>query len=174
VSFEPWIATDGVGLLAHAPRRSPSETPAEQARRVASALGDLIATTRPSPAVRLTAHEELLDALGRTPQPGFALTLDELTRGHPSWLEPRGSITALGAAASRSFDAQLQHWLGSPLRLSVLANGDPSQAEVARRELERWVSPVRGDAGRCPPTSAFPCPASKVACLSKCAPRSFS
>jgi hypothetical protein len=151
VSFEPWIATDGVGLLAHAPRRSPSETPAEQARRVASALGDLIATTRPSPAVRLTAHEELLDALGRTPQPGFALSLEELSQGHPSWLEPRGSIAALGAAASRSFDAQLQHWLGSPLRLSVLANGDPTQAEVARRELERWVSPVRGDAVRCAP-----------------------
>ncbi len=151
VSFEPWIATDGVGLLAHAPRRSPSELPAEQARRVASALGDLIATTRPTPSVRLTAQEELLDALGRAPQPGFALSLDELSQGHPSWLEPRGSIAALGSAASRSFDAALQHWLGAALRLSVLANGDASQAEVARRELERWVSPVRGEAVRCPP-----------------------
>jgi hypothetical protein len=150
VSFEPWIATDGVGVLAHAPRRSPSESPVEQARRVASALGDLVATSRPSPTARLTAYEELLDAIGRTPQPGFALSLEALSQGHPSWLEPRGSVAALGAAASRNFDAALQHWLGSPLRISVLANGDPSQAEVARRELERWVSPVRGDAVRCP------------------------
>jgi hypothetical protein len=153
VSFEPWIAPDGVGLLAHAPRRSASETPAEQARRVASALGDLIATTRPTPTVRLSAHEELLDAIGRSPRPGLALSLEELSQGHPSWLEPRGSIAALGSAASRSFDAALQHWLGSPLRLSVLANGDTNQVEVARRELERWLSPVRGEALRCPPVA---------------------
>jgi hypothetical protein len=151
VVFEPWIAPDGVGLLAHAPRASAAELPAEQALRVASALGELIATSRPTPTARLTAREELLDALGRTPRPGFALMLEELSQGHPSWLEPRGTFASLGAAASQSFDAALQHWLGSPLRLSVLANGDGAQAEVARRELERWISPVRGEALRCPP-----------------------
>lgn len=150
VSFEPWIATDGVGILAHAPRHSPAESPVEQARRVASALGDLLSTARPTPTVRLTAHEGLLDSLGRAPRPGLSLSLEELTQGHPSWLEPRGTIQALGAAASKSFDAALQHWLGSPLRLAVLANGDASQADIARRELERWISPVRGDAVRCP------------------------
>ncbi|HEX6277944.1 MAG TPA: hypothetical protein VFZ53_33100 [Polyangiaceae bacterium] len=151
VVFEPWIAPDGVGLLAHAPRASASELPGEHARRVASALGELIATTRPAPTARLTAREELLDALGRTPRPGLSLMLEELSQGHPSWLEPRGTVAALGAAASQSFDAALQHWLASPLRLSVLANGDGGQAEVARRELERWISPVRGEALRCPP-----------------------
>jgi hypothetical protein len=150
VLFEPWIAPDGIGILAHAPRLSAAELPAEHARRVASALGDLIATSRPTPTARLTAHEELLDALGRTPRPGLSLMLDELSQGHPSWLEPRGTIAALGPAASQSFDAALQHWLASPLRLSVLANGDTTQAEVARRELERWISPIRGDAFRCP------------------------
>jgi hypothetical protein len=83
----------------------------------------------------------------------LALSLEELSQGHPSWLEPRGSIAALGSAASKSFDAALQHWLGSPLRLSVLANGDTGQVEVARRELERWLSPVRGQALRCPPVA---------------------
>jgi hypothetical protein len=151
VVFEPWIAADGIGLLAHAPRASASELPAVHAQRVASALGDLIATLRPNPTARLTAREELLAALGRKPRPGFALMLEELSQGHPSWLEPRGTFAALGAAASQSFDAALQHWLGSPLRLAVLANGDASQAEIARRELERWVSPVRGEALRCPP-----------------------
>jgi len=153
VLFEPWIAADGIGILAHAPRLSAAELPAEHARRVASALGDLIATSRPTPTARLTAHEELLDALGRTPRPGFSFMLDELSQGHPSWLEARGTIAALGAAASQSFDAALQHWLASPLRLSVLANGDATQAETARRELERWISPVRGDALRCPAPS---------------------
>lgn len=153
VVFEPWIAADGVGVLAHAPRRSPGESPAEQALRVASALGDLVATTRPAPATRLVAEEELLTALGRVPRPGYATMLDALSQGHPSWLEPRGSFAALGAAASKSFDAALQHWLGAPLRLSVLANGDAAQAETARRELERWVSPVRGEALRCPAVS---------------------
>jgi hypothetical protein len=150
VVFEPWIATDGIGLLAYAPRLSASELPALQAQRVASALGDLIATARPSPTVRLTAREELLDALGRAPRPAFSLLLDELSQGHPSWLEPRGTMAVLGAAPAQSFDAALQHWLASPLRLSVLANGDASQAEVARRELERWIQPIRGDALRCP------------------------
>jgi hypothetical protein len=32
----------------------------------------------------------------------------------------------------------------------VLANGDGTQAETARHELERWVSPVRGEPLRCP------------------------
>jgi hypothetical protein len=150
VVFEPWIAADGVGVLAHGPRRSPGESHAEQALRIARALGDLVATERPAPATRLVAEENLLAALGRVPRPGYAMMLDELTQGHPSWLEPRGSFAALGAAASKSFDAALQHWLGAPLRLSVLANGDGTQAETARHELERWVSPVRGEPLRCP------------------------
>jgi len=153
VSFEPWIAPDGVGVLAYATRRSSAELPAEQARRVASALGDLVATTRPTPTARLTAHEELIGTLGGSPRPGFSLSLEELSQGHPSWLEPHGTIAALGAAASKSFDAALAHWLGSPLRLSVLANDDAGQAELARRELERWLLPVRGDAVRCPPVA---------------------
>jgi hypothetical protein len=151
VSIEPWIATDGVGLLAGTRRLGPDETTDAQARRLGRALGELIATTRPSPTELVGARDDLAAGVGGEQHRGFAVALDALTQGHPSWLEPRGTFAALGSAPSGGFEAAVLRWLARPLRVAVLTNGDSSQADLVRAEAERWLRPVRGEVLRCPP-----------------------
>ena len=150
VSVEPWIATDGVGLVAGTRRLGPDEASDAQAERLGRALGELIAGTRPSPAELVAARDELASSVGGEQHRGLAVALDVLTGGHPSWLEPRGTFASLASAPSGGFEAALGRWLARPLRLAVLTNGEPSQADVLRSELERWVRPVRGEVMRCP------------------------
>jgi hypothetical protein len=154
IGIEPWIATDGVGLLVQGGRLGAREAAVEQARRVAAALGELLATARTTPHEVVAARDGLLSALGSEPRPGYALALESVTGGHPSWLEPRGTFAALESAPAGGFDAALHRWLARPLRLAVLANGGRGQAEAARAELERWVRPVRGSVTRCPESPA--------------------
>jgi hypothetical protein len=150
VTVEPWIATDGVGLLVGARRLDPDERPEQQARRLGLALGELITTVRPTPAELVAARDELATAVGGDAHRGYYAALEALSAGHPSWLEPRGTFAALSSAPAGGFDSALGRWLARPLKLAVLANGDPSQADVVRLELERWLRPVRGEFLRCP------------------------
>lgn len=153
IAFEPWIATDGVGVLAHTARRGATERPADQARRLARALGERIAAARPDVNDIAQARNTLLDAIGRDERRGYVLALDAVSGAHPSWLEPRGTYAALGSAPAGGFDPALDRFLSRPLRLVVLANGDPQQAEIVRAELERWLRPIRGEVTRCPARS---------------------
>jgi len=162
VSVEPWIATDGVGLLVGTRRLGPNEAPSAQARRLGRALGELIATARPSPAELVAARDELAAAVGGDQHRGLAVALDALTQGHPSWLEPRGTFAALEVAPSGGLDAAIGRWLARPLRLAVLTNGDASQADVVRLEVERWIRPARGEVMRCPARSRTAPPATEI------------
>lgn len=156
VTVEPWLAPDGVGLLAGTRRRVPGESSSAQAERLGRALGELIATARPSPTDVATARAELASGLGGEQHRGYFVALDALTGGHPSWLEPRGTFASLASAPSGGYEAALGRWLGRPFRLAVLANGDATQPEVVRRELERWLRPGRGDVARCPSRNHAP------------------
>jgi hypothetical protein len=159
VAFEPWIATDGVGVLAHTARRGAAERPADQARRLARALGERIAASRPDVHDIAQARNTLLDAIGRDERRGYVLALEAVSGAHPSWLEPRGTYAALGSAPAGGFDAALDRLLSHPLRLVVLANGNTQQGEIVRSELERWLRPIRGEVMRCP-SRARPTPPS--------------
>jgi hypothetical protein len=64
VTFEPWIATDGVGLLVGTRRALDGEPADAQARRLGRALGELVATTKPSPADVVATRDELAAAVG--------------------------------------------------------------------------------------------------------------
>jgi hypothetical protein len=153
VNIEPWIATDGVGLVAGTRRLAGDESSDAQAQRLGRALGELVATTRPSPTELVAARDDLALGVGGEQHRGLAVALDALTQGHPSWLEPRGTFAALASAPGGGFEAALGRWLSRPLRLAVLTNADPNQADVVRTELERWIRPVRGEVTRCPARS---------------------
>jgi hypothetical protein len=150
VTLEPWIASDGVGLLAGTRRLGPDESSDAQARRLGRALGELVATARPTPAELVAARDELATAVGGEQHRGLAVALDALSQGHPSWLEPRGTFAALASAPAGGFEAALGRWLARPVRIAVLTNSEPKQAEVLRAEVERWLRPVRGEVLRCP------------------------
>lgn len=147
VRFEPWITPDGVGLLAHGPRLSPSEPALTQASRIAAALGR--ALTAPLDGAALgSARAELLKELGGRPFPGFALALEGLAPDHPSWLEPRGLFRSVSELPTEGLERARRLLLSSPLRLSVLSSA-AAQARAASIELESWLSPLRSEPRDC-------------------------
>jgi hypothetical protein len=153
VSLEPWINVDGAGLLAHAPRAAAGESPAEQATRVARALGRALAPRLNGGEVG-TARAQLLDELGSRPFAGWALALEGLSGGHPSWLEPRGTWSSVSELSTEELERSRRALLGGPLRLAVLASRGEGQVTVAAHELETWLLTSRGEAGVCPENRA--------------------
>jgi hypothetical protein len=154
VAFEPWISADVVGLLAHGPRTGPGESGTAHASRIADALGWAIAGTRLSGQDVAAARATLTAALPVETGGVWSAALEALSPGHPSWLEPRGSFAAISGHSGHAADARRRTWLGEPLRLAVLANGDASQGNAAEAAFSNWLAPGIGEAGRCPKQSA--------------------
>ncbi len=152
VTLEPWLTSDAVGLLAHAPRKL-GEAPVEQAQRVARALGRAISERDASGDALATAQSELFAAIGGSPRPALARLLDALSPEHSAWLEPRGSFASLSQANRDSVAARGRDLLRGPLRVAALGNHDEPQAAAAAHALERWLAPWRDDARRCPATT---------------------
>lgn len=149
VSLEPWISVDGAGLLAHAPRAAAGESPAEQAIRVARALGRALAPRLNGSEVG-AARAQLLDELGSRPFAGWSLALEGLAGGHPSWLEPRGTWSSISELSTEELERSRRALLGGPLRLAVLSSRGDGQATAAAHELESWLLTNRGEPGACP------------------------
>lgn len=153
VVFEPWVSPEGVGILAHAGRTNPGETPLHHAERVGSALGRLLVGTSLSgeqvaEARRLTLHE-----LGVGPEPGWWLALEAGSPGHPSWLEPLGTWQSLTEAPIQALERSRRQLIQGPLRLAVLTNAQAEQAAAAAGGLGRWLRPNPPGPARCPPAS---------------------
>jgi hypothetical protein len=157
VTFVPVITAGGVGLLADTTRRDVHERPAEQAARLGRALGERLSVVHPGEHDVTNARDELVRALGGGKRPAYFAALDAQTRGHPSWLEPFGTLEALGSAPAGGFQAALSRFLARPLRVAVLSNGSATDASVVALQIERFVRPVRGTPTRCP-TRATPPP----------------
>jgi hypothetical protein len=150
VRLEPWITPDSVGLLAHASRLHPDESPGELARRVGDALGRALVATRIGSSDAAETKSDLLDEIGPAGQRGYFAALDAASGGHPSWLDPRGTWRAVSTTLTSTADARRRVLIGGPLRLAVLANARSDQGEAVGSALERWLRPFRNDAGRCP------------------------
>ncbi len=148
VELEPWIASDGIGLLAHAGRRDAAESAPALARRVGSALGRALLSASPSGTGVAAARTALLEEIGTEPRPGYWLALDALSPGRPAWLEPRGTFAALTDTSRTSIDGERHGFLRGPLRVALLVNAT-GQAEVARDALERWLRSERLEATNC-------------------------
>ncbi len=152
VKLEPWLTADAVGLLAHAPRE-PGETAAQQAERVARALGRSLTERDARGDALATAQGELFAAVGGAPRPAYARLLDALSPDHSAWLEPRGSFASLAQANRDSVAARGRDLLRGPLRVAVLGNQDEAQATAAAQALQRWLAPWRDDPRRCQATA---------------------
>ncbi|MBK7582162.1 MAG: hypothetical protein IPI67_18390 [Myxococcales bacterium] len=149
VSIEPWITPDSVGLLAHAPRASASESADQHARRIGDALGRALVATRIAGTDVAETKADLLQEIGPAGQQGYFAALDAASGGHPSWLDPRGTWRAVSALETATLDARRRLLLSGPLRLAVLANSSTTQAEHTAAALERWTRPYRSEVGAC-------------------------
>ncbi len=156
IVFEPWISPDHVGLMAHGPRQGPGETEQAHAQRIGDALGWALAGTRlkgPHVAEARTSMTTTLSDVSGSLRPTL---LSALSPMHPSWLEPRGTFTALSGHTGHAAEARRRTWLSEPLRLAILSSGDPAQTRVVQEAFASWVLPGRGALRSCPSTSGAP------------------
>jgi hypothetical protein len=133
VALEPFVAADGIGVLARGARR-PGETTTELGRRVASALGRRLFVT-PLPdslaVARARATATTSDALAH-----LARTL---VPKHPALVVPSGTADALLHASDGGAKARLEGLRRGPLRAAALVAGDADAARALATTLDRWV-----------------------------------
>jgi hypothetical protein len=152
--IEPFIATDGLGLIAHGPEHA-GESPGAHARR----LADVAARTLAADALRLEyvtrARTALISRASGVEDRGFAALGSALAPGHPSWVEPLGTTAGLGMTSDDAIAMRAAAVRAGPLRVAVLANTDDGQAVAAVRAADRWVARRPGEARACPPLPAL-------------------
>jgi len=153
VTLEPWITTDGVGIIAHAPPK-PAEGTHALARRVADAAARAIINRR-MPDRAITAARGTILGMVERPNGPFGPALGALSTAlapsHPAWLAPYGTQESIARAGSEIAAQRWSALADGPIRLAVLANVDQAQADTAVRAADRWML-RRVDTGRfCPP-----------------------
>jgi hypothetical protein len=147
---EPFVAADGIGVLAHGPARA-GESPQAHARRLADVAGrafaadalDAARVTRARAALLARAAEPEARALGAL---GMALAA-----GHPAWVDPLGTTFGLGSASDDAVAIRAAAIRAGPLRVAVLSNSDAAQANAAVSAVDRWVARRPNESRACPP-----------------------
>lgn len=145
---EPWMTSDGAGLLAHGPAL-PGETAAAHTRRLADVAARSFAAEPITPAALSRARGALLHANAAGDGASFALLASALSPSHPSWVVPNGKDEVLARSADAAVIARAQALRTGPLRVAVLANVDTAQGEAAQRAVDRWIERRGGEPRSC-------------------------
>jgi hypothetical protein len=151
VRIEPWLSASAMGLLAHAGAAGASETPVQQAERVAEALARALLTPGPPPDAIVRSREELLQSLGDDPTPGYWLALTQSTASHPSWLEPRGTWESLTNVGAHSIQLQRTGFVRGRLRLASIGNYANEQIDAGEARLRALLDIAGPGSADCPP-----------------------
>jgi len=154
---EPFIATDGVGVLIHGPARA-GESPHALVRRLADVAARAFAADPLDPDHLAQARTELLTRSAQSDVRAFGTLAGVVAPGHPSWLQPAGTGFGLASASDARIALRAAALRGGPLRVAVLANADAAQADAAVRAVDRWVARRPGESRACPPVPTLPTP----------------
>jgi hypothetical protein len=157
VRVEPFVTTEGVGVIAHGPPRA-GETPAAHARRLADAAARAFAADSLDDATVARARTALLGQAADTDARALGALGAALAPGHPSWIEPSGTGFGLASASDEAVALRASAIRAGPLRVAVLAPVDEGQADAAARAVDRWVARRPGEARACPALPSLPAP----------------
>jgi hypothetical protein len=147
-SVEPWVASDGVGLLVHGPALS-GEAPASHARRLADLGARSFAADSLEPTSIAQARASLLFRASTPEGRASSMLGAALAPGHPSWVSPLGTTDGLGRSSDESVWLRMSAIRGGPLRVAVVANADAAQVDAAVRAADRWIARRPGEARTC-------------------------
>jgi hypothetical protein len=153
---EPFIASDGVGVLAHGPARE-GESPAAHARRLADLAARAFAADPLDSARIVQARSSLLARVSDVDARALGVLGGSLSPGRPSWVQPLGTAFGLASVSDEAVALRAAELRAGPLRVAVLANVDEAQAQAATRAVDRWIVRRPGEARSCSP---LPSPAS--------------
>lgn len=160
VTLEPWIAPDGVGVIAHA-QRSAGESTASMTARIADELARTLVGAPFASGPFLSARGALLDRVGDgISSDGRALDAlaGAVAPGHPSWVAPLGSWDELAKVGVEGASLRWSALMSGPLRLAVVANDDAQQADLVARTIDRWLVRTTDQPRACPPVEAAASP----------------
>ncbi len=145
--IEPWVTSEGVGVLVHGPRRE-GESADGHARRLADVAGRALAIVGADPHHLSTAQAGLLRASELDASRAFTQLARVLSPGHPSWIHPLGSSDALARASAAGLAGRGRALLSGPMRVALLGETEP-QVDAAARTIDRWLVRRPGDARGC-------------------------
>jgi hypothetical protein len=154
---EPFVATDGLGVLAHGPAH-PGESAQAHSRRLADLAARAFAADPLDPARVGQARVSLLVRAGAVESRVLGTLGAALAPGHPSWLEPFGTTFGLASSTDEAIATRASSLRAGPLRVAVLANTDAAQADAAARAVDRWIARRPGETRACPPLAALSTP----------------
>ncbi len=156
VALEPFVAADGLGVVARGRRRA-GELGADLARRVAKTLAKRLLVDPLADGALAAARLRLggADAAGA---PAFAHLARTLAPKHPALVAPTGIPDALLHASDAQARTRLDGLRHGPLRAAALVPGDAADARALAAALDRWVprsfggaAPACADPGTPPP-----------------------
>jgi hypothetical protein len=150
--FEPFVGTEGIGVLAHGPAR-PGESPQAHARRLADGAARAFAADAIEPERAAQARVALLSRAAEIDSRALGTLASALAPSHPSWLVPQGTLFGLAGVSDESVAVRAAAVRAGPLRVAVLANVDAAQAEAAVRAVDRWIARRPGESRTCPATA---------------------
>lgn len=146
VELAPFVAQDGIGVLAHAgPRRG--ESHAALARRVARSLGATLVGEALDGRSVAELRARQLQRLGS--DPGLSLLTEVLGGEHTSMLQPLGNEGSVATLSTADVERTRGDLSREPLRVAILANAGPEQATEATQALSAWLAPGRSAGQRC-------------------------
>jgi hypothetical protein len=158
IEIEPFVASDGIGVLAHA-SALPGEPPTALARRVADAAARSFAADPIDPALASRARTALLTQASESIDGRSLVALaGAVAPGHPSWFVPTGTFDALGRSSDATLFTRSAALRAGALRVGVIANTDAAQATAAVRAVDRWVTRRAGESRTCATPSTPPPP----------------
>jgi hypothetical protein len=152
---EPFVATDGVGVLAHGPGRA-DESPDAHARRLADIAGRAFAADVLDPDRVSRARTALLARAAQPEVRALGALGVVLAPGHPSWIAASGTIFGLASSSDDAIAMRAATVRAGPLRVAVVANKNAAQADAGVRAVDRWIARRPGDARACPSVPTVP------------------
>ncbi len=154
---EPWIALDGVGVLAHDHAR-PGESPPAAARRIADIAAHRFAATPLERSSVARARSALFAAADTVQARALATIAEAVSPGRPSWLVAQGTTVSLGRASDAEVVARATALRTGPLRVAILAGDDEAQVTAAAQAVDRWMIRRPGGDRACPRVPMPPAP----------------
>ena len=152
VRVEPFVAVDGIGVLAHGPAR-PGEPPQAHARRIADAAARAFAADALDPRYLDEGRAALLARSAETPARLLGALGVAVAPGHPTWVDPLGTTFGLASSTDDAVALRASAIRAGPLRVAVLADADAAEADAAVRAVDRWIARRPGEARVCPPSA---------------------
>jgi len=157
VDVEPFVATDGIGLLVHGSGHS-GETPIAHARRLADVAARAFAADAIEGGHIAPVRSALFLHGSDDGARAMATLANALALGHPSWVMASGTLPGLSSISDEVTALRASAIRSGPLRVAVLANVDAAQADAAVRAVDRWVARRPGESRSCPPVPALASP----------------